>query len=245
MKRILFLTLILTLALPCLASAETVPFAPREIHTIWNLPWGLTPEEFCQKAKETQELTFAKASEYLGQSVYTLQGGPATILGYPADVKVIFTGEPQMSSLVQFHFLTWDLKTPVSYALNMLGGLYQSISAQYGQPGVAYLMGYNRTWQVIPFALPMEGQSIGVDQLLPLYQSDQPLPSCSMQFDNVALVLFPSSDDRARPNAANGALEAAFALWVEACSPEKARELSAPAKLEPFDSYAQLTQQDE
>jgi hypothetical protein len=245
MKRILFLTLILALALSSLCFAETVPFAPKAVHTIWNLPWGLTPEEFCQKAQETQSLTFTKASEYLSQSVYTLQGGPATILGYPADVKVIFTGDPQVSSLVQFHFLTWDAKTPVSYALNMLGGLYESISAQYGQPGVAYLMGYNRTWQVIPFALPMESQNIRIDRLLPLYQSDRPLPSCSMQFDNVALVLFPSSDDGARPNATDGTLEAAFALWVEACSPEKAKELSVPAKLEPFDSYAQLTQQDE
>lgn len=239
--RLFALTLALALTLPCLGAAETVPFVPKAIHNIWNLPWGLTPEEFCQKAQETQSLTFAKASEYLGQAVYTLQGDPATILGYPAEVKVIFSGEPLGSSLIQFHFLTWDVKTSVPYTLNMLAGLYQSISAQYGEPGAAYLMGYNAHWQVIPFALPMEGQSLGIDRLLPLYQADQALPSCSIQFDNVALALFPASDDKARPSAISGSLEAAFALWVEACSPQRAQELSVPAKLEPFESYERLT----
>ncbi|MEA5013728.1 MAG: hypothetical protein VB099_04110 [Candidatus Limiplasma sp.] len=242
--RLFALTLALFLAAPCLCAAETVPFTPKAIHAIWDLPWGLAPEEFCQRAQQAQGLVFVKASEYLGQSVYTLDGGPATILGYPAHVKVVFSGEPQVSSLVQFHFLTWDTKTPVSYALNMLGGLYQSICAQYGEPAMAYLMGYNYHWQIIPFVLPIQGQSLEIDRLLPLYQADHALPSCSVQFDNVALVLFPSSDDRARPNAVDGSLEAAFSLWVEACSPEQAKELSVPAKLEPFESYEQLTQQD-
>lgn len=238
------LALALALAVPCPGGAQSLPFTPQAIHQIWNLPWGLTPQEFCAQAQETQGLTFVKASEYLGQSVYTLQGEKAGVLGYPADVKAIFSGEPQGSSLVEFHFLTWDTPTSVDYALNMLGGLYQSLSSQYGEPAMAYLMGYTNRWEIIPFALPLQGQSLDIAQLLPLYQQNRALPSCSIQFDNVALALFPDSDDGARFNAVEGSLEASFALWVEACSPERAQELSVPDHLEAFASYDQLTRQD-
>lgn len=179
MKSISLWLLILALLLPTLAMAQTLdvtPFpapGPEETdpvpealaspeapvnHIIWNIPWGISPEEFIQTARQTTGIEFEETQEKEDILCEAVEGQEILVYGYP--VHYVYAGFPAAShSYTSLRVGLTDFgRVPFEYHMAMVNGLYHDLLSKYKVCDEARLIFFTESKDVISLAMPWDGR---------------------------------------------------------------------------------------
>lgn len=197
-------------------------------HEFWGIPWGVSVEEFTQKAQQLHGISFElQLEDDYGTSYITSSNDPIYLFGHPVVIMAFFLGEVGGEKrFVNVNIRFQDIKTTTSIASLWLiaDDVFTTLSSKYGEPTSATFWcecrGYTHN-----FALPMAERKIDIPRLI---ETTGEYHSLSVDFDNIRCFFEP------HPHASK--YESYFNL--DMFSPEmKNYSTYLPAEPLPFEAY--------
>ena len=139
-------------------------------HEFWGVPWGASPEEFLDKARQLYGISFQAFLEdnHLGVFDYRSSNDDSVYLfSHPFEIIACFLGDPEEreGALSEIY-----INFPSDTSISMLSGwlmaddVFHALYAHYGEPLMAYVKQRNSD-DVLCFALPMSENRLDIPKL--------------------------------------------------------------------------------
>lgn len=244
MKRIAALFLTLFLLTFCLVpfSASAAEFTQEEaekwgyaypspvtvFHELWDVPWGASPEEFLDKARQLYGISFQVYDDDDYGIAYDSSDEAAVYLfNYPFRIRPLFLGGADAKRTLADIVIYFPVNTPVSMvaAWLMADDVFYELCTQYGEPWAAYA-GYKGRYDSQYFELPMAGKRLDIPKLVEKGDNGLYIEAC---FDNIQFCFDPKNIASTRYTC----------LSLSMYSPvfKHISDYLAPANLQPFEDY--------
>lgn len=195
----LFLALLLVLSALPAAVAETEA-AP--LHTLWDIPWGVSPEEFCALAEEKTGILFEINRTADGSAISNCmmkEGQNVAIFGQPVRyIAIQFDNNTDGFQKFSIVFIMSREMLTLETILQSLQTVSPAVFTKYGTPTFSRLnANHPISGGLEYFAVPMKDDAPDYEKFLDIYRETGDYTSVAIHFSNIDLwaSLTPVKDD--------------------------------------------------